>query len=267
MNATFTFTQGSLPLLVSIPHAGLRLTEAVEQELAAPARSLPDTDWHIPTLYNFAQALGASVLTAEYSRFVIDLNRPDDDQPLYPGATTGLYPSTLFDGTPLFQPGHTPSEHERSRYLEQLWRPYHRMIAKELARLRQQHGYALLWDAHSIRSHVPRLFEGRLPDFNLGTFDNASCAPGLAQRLKQVCAQASGYSHVLNGRFKGGYITRHYGIPAQDVHAVQLELGQATYMQEQPPFTYQPSLAEPTQQVLRQLLGAALAWGRQRYGA
>lgn len=267
MNTTFTFTQGNLPLLVSIPHAGLRLTQTVEQGLATPARSLPDTDWHIPTLYSFAQGLGASVLAAEYSRFVIDLNRPDDDQPLYPGATTGLFPSTLFDGTPLFQPGQTPGEHERRGYLEQLWQPYHQMIAKELARLRQQHGYALLWDAHSIRSHVPRLFEGRLPDFNLGTFDNASCALELAQRLKKVCAQASGYSYVLNGRFKGGYITRHYGAPAQDVHAVQLELGQATYMQEQPPFTYQPALAEPTQQVLRQLLGAALAWGRQRYGA
>lgn len=263
MNDSYSFKAGSVPLLISVPHAGLRLTPAVEEGLVEAARSLPDTDWHIPRLYDFAERLGASVLIGQFSRFVIDLNRPDDDQPLYAGATTGLYPDTLFDGTPLYQAGRAPSATERARYLEQVWRPYHACIAQELARLRQVHGYALLWDAHSICSRVPRLFEGKLPDFNLGTFNNASCAPELAARLEQVCARAEGYSHVLNGRFKGGHITRHYGNPAQHIHAVQLELGQVTYMNEQPPFEYRPDLAERTQVVLRQLLETALAWGEK----
>lgn len=261
MNDTFTFSAGSSPLLISVPHAGLRLTPVVEEGLVEAARTLPDTDWHIPRLYDFASGLGASLLVGQYSRFVIDLNRPDDDQPLYAGATTGLYPDTLFDGTPLFKPGQAPCSQERARYLEGIWRPYHQKIADELARLRSIHGYALLWDAHSICSRVPRLFEGKLPDFNLGTFNNASCAPALAAQLEQVCAQAQGYTHVLNGRFKGGHITRHYGAPANRVHAVQLELGQATYMSEQAPFEYLPDVAEPTRQVLRQLLETMLAWG------
>lgn len=265
MNDTYTFTQGSVPLLISVPHAGLRLSSAVEQGLVEPARSLPDTDWHIPRLYDFAGDLGASVLVADYSRFVIDLNRPEDDKPLYAGATTGLYPDTLFDGTPLFKPGGAPRAEDRARYLEEVWRPYHQRIAQELARLREVHGYALLWDAHSICSHVPRLFDGKLPDFNLGTFNNASCAPELADRLEQVCAQAPGYTYVLNGRFKGGHITRHYGAPANNIHAVQLELGQATYMNEQPPFDFRPDLAEPTRAVLRRLLETALAWGQETY--
>ncbi len=265
MDKVLSFHQGELPLLVSMPHAGLKLTPAVADGLVAPARSLPDTDWHIPRLYDFARELGASVVAAQYSRFVIDLNRPDDDKPLYPGATTGLYPATLFDGEPLFETGREPSAEERSTYLEQIWRPYHETLQRELTRLRDTFGYALLWDAHSIRSQVPHLFDGRLPDFNLGTFNGASCDPALAERLQGICAEAEGYSHVLNGRFKGGHITRHYGDPANHVHAVQLELAQSTYMDEMAPFAYREDLAPPTQAVLRQLLQAVLAWGRERY--
>ncbi|MDR6712625.1 formiminoglutamase [Pseudomonas hunanensis] len=265
MDKVLNFHQGRLPLLISMPHAGLKLTSAVQDGLVDQARSLPDTDWHIPRLYQFAQALGASVVAAEYSRFVIDLNRPDDDQPLYAGATTGLYPATLFEGEPLFKPGQVPSAEERAGYLEQIWRPYHDTIKAELARLRAQFGYALLWDAHSIRSHIPHLFEGKLPDFNLGTFNGASCDAQLAERLKAVCSEAADYSHVLNGRFKGGHITRHYGGPAQDIHAVQLELAQSTYMEEVEPFAYREDLARPTQVVLQQLLETMLAWGRARY--
>lgn len=265
MARVLSFHRGELPLLVSMPHAGLELTPEVADGLVVPACCLPDTDWHIPRLYDFAQALGASVLVAQYSRFVIDLNRPDDDKPLYNGATTGLYPATLFDGQPLFEPGLEPGAKARSTYLEQIWRPYHERLRHELARLCKIHGYALVWDAHSIRSRVPRLFEGRLPDFNLGTFDGASCAPDLAERLQGICAQAQGYSQVLDGRFKGGYITRHYGNPANHVHAVQLELAQSTYMEEAEPFNYREDLAQPTQVVLRQLLQSALAWGREHY--
>ncbi|MDR2316024.1 MULTISPECIES: N-formylglutamate deformylase [unclassified Pseudomonas] len=265
MDKVLSFHQGHLPLLISMPHAGLGLSNAVRDGLVDEARSLPDTDWHIPRLYDFARDMGASVVAAEYSRFVIDLNRPDDDKPLYAGATTGLYPATLFEGEPLFKDGLAPSGEERKGYLEQIWRPYHGTIRSELDRLREQFGYALLWDAHSIRSLIPHLFDGKLPDFNLGTFNGASCDPALAERLQGVCAKAQGYSHVLNGRFKGGHITRHYGDPANHIHAVQLELAQSTYMDETEPFAYREDLARPTQDVLKQLLQALLAWGAERY--
>jgi formiminoglutamase len=265
MDNVLTFTQGQVPLLISIPHAGTQLTPAVDAGLVDMARSLPDTDWHIPRLYDFAIELGASVLSGNYSRFVIDLNRPEDDTPLYAGATTGLYPDTLFGGEPLFLEDKVPSVQERARYLDEVWRPYHQTLAAELERLRQTFGYALLFDAHSIRSHIPRLFDGKLPDFNVGTFNGASCAPEMAERLKAMCARAKGYTHILNGRFKGGYITRHYGNPANHVHAVQLELAQSTYMEEQEPFAYQEDIASPTQGVLKALLGEMLAWGSTQY--
>jgi formiminoglutamase len=261
-----TFKRGRIPLLISMPHAGLKLTPVVEAALVDEALSLPDTDWHIPRLYDFAAELGASTLAAEYSRFVIDLNRPSDDKPMYVGATTGLFPSILFDGVPLFKDGQTPSAEERARYLEQIWTPYHQTLEQELQRMRDEFGYALLFDAHSIRGHIPHLFDGRLPDFNLGTFNGASCDPELASRMEQVCAAAKDYSHVLNGRFKGGHITRHYGNPANNIHAVQLELAQSTYMDEFVPFHYRPDLAEPTQVVLKGLLEEMIAWGREKYG-
>ncbi|WP_062379324.1 N-formylglutamate deformylase [Pseudomonas abietaniphila] len=266
MDKVLSFTRGRVPLLISMPHPGLNLTPTVREGLVDEAVSLPDTDWHIPRLYDFAHDLGASVLTAEYSRFVIDLNRPSDDKPLYAGATTGLYPSTLFEGDPLFKEGKTPSQEERATYLEQIWTPYHDTLRNELERLRDEFGYALLFDAHSIRGHIPHLFEGRLPDFNLGTFNGASCDASLAHRLEATCAAAKRYSHVLNGRFKGGHITRHYGNPAEHIHAVQLELTQSTYMEEFVPFHYRPDLAEPTREVLKALLGGMIAWGRETYG-
>ncbi|MND89681.1 N-formylglutamate amidohydrolase [compost metagenome] len=265
MDKVLNFHQGRLPLLISMPHAGLRLTPGVKAGLIDEAQSLPDTDWHIPLLYAFAADMGASIVAAEYSRFVVDLNRPADDKPLYAGATTGLYPATLFDGVPLFKEGQEPSAEERATYLEQIWTPYHRTIEDELTRLRDKFGYALLWDAHSIRSHVPHLFDGKLPDFNLGTFNGASCDPQLASDLEAICATFEGYSHVLNGRFKGGHITRHYGAPANHIHAVQLELAQSTYMEEFEPFRYREDLAAPTQEVLKALLDGLLAWGQRRY--
>lgn len=266
MDNVFSFHQGQLPLLISIPHAGLKLTDTVRDGLVPAARSLPDTDWHIPQLYDFARELGASVVAAQYSRFVIDINRPDDDKPLYAGATTGLYPATLFEGEPLFLEGKAPSAQQQAQYLEQIWRPYHAKVESELVRLREAFGYALLWDAHSIRSQIAHLFDGKLPDFNLGTFNGASCDPELAQRLNGVCAGFPAYTHVLNGRFKGGHITRHYGAPANHIHAVQLELAQSTYMNEVEPFAYREDLAQPTQVVLRGLLETLLGWGRERYG-
>lgn len=266
INHAFEFNRGRVPLLISMPHAGLRLTPAVEAGLVERARNLPDTDWHIPQLYDFAAELGASTLAAGYSRYVVDLNRPADDKPLYATATTGLYPSTLFDGTPLFREGLEPSGEERARYLADIWTPYHQALATELARLKSEFGYAILFDAHSIASQVPRLFDGRLPDFNLGTNEGASCNEQLAQQLKQVCAAAPHFSHVLNGRFKGGHITRHYGSPADNIHAIQLELAQCTYMDEVQPYSYRAELAESVRVVLRQLLEAQLHWGKLHYG-
>lgn len=267
MDKVLTFKQGRVPLLISMPHAGLKLTPVVKEGLVPEAHSLPDTDWHIPRLYEGAAQLGVSTLAAEYSRFVIDLNRPEDDAPLYVGATTGLFPSILFEGVPLFDEGKVPSQAERATYLEHIWKPYHQTLQQELARLKAQFGYALLFDAHSIRAHVPHLFDGRLPDFNLGTFNGASCDPQLASALEAICAEHKAYSHVLNGRFKGGHITRHYGSPAGNIHAVQLELAQCTYMEEFEPFNYRQDLAKPTQEVLMQLLVRMVEWGQQRYAA
>ncbi|TKI03386.1 N-formylglutamate deformylase [Martelella alba] len=259
----FSYEAGTAPLLVSIPHAGTRLTPAVEAGLSEAARPLPDTDWHIPRLYDFARSLGAHILVGRYSRMVIDLNRPPDDKPLYATATTGLYPDTLFDGTPVFMAGKTPSDAERKIYLDEIWHPYHRKIQDCLSAIKARHDYALLFDAHSIASKIPRLFDGTLPDLNLGTNDGKSCPPSLNESLAAFCRDQP-YSHVLNGRFKGGYITRAYGQPHARQYAVQLELAQCNYMQESVPFDYLPERAEPLQNTLRGLVALMLDWGKQQ---
>lgn len=258
----FHFTAGKLPLLVSIPHAGTQLTPEVDAGLSEAARGLPDTDWHIPLLYDFVRDLGASVLIGHYSRFVIDLNRPADNQPLYTTATTGLYPETLFDGTLTFAEGKTPSASARQGYLDNIWQPYHQQIQQELARLKAEHGYALLFDAHSIASVIPRLFDGQLPDINIGTNEGASCFTAVIEAIQNVCAAQSDYSWVVNGRFKGGYITRAYGQPEQGVQAVQLELAQLNYMDETPPFAWQQARAAQLQKVLKPLIKAFLEAGK-----
>jgi N-formylglutamate deformylase len=259
----FEFQSGQLPLLISIPHAGTRLTPAVEKGLTDEARPLQDTDWHIPRLYDFARAMGASILVGNYSRLVIDLNRPADDKPLYTTATTGLFPDVLFDGRPSFLPDAAPSDEERAGYLQNIWQPYHQQLQNELARLKAQHGYALLFDAHSIASVIPRLFEGKLPDLNLGTNGGESCPASLSDRLVTCCQQQQQFSHVLNGRFKGGYITRAYGQPQENQHAVQLELAQVNYMSEQT-FEFDAARAAPLQRLLQQMIESMLAWGEQQ---
>ncbi|WP_372610252.1 N-formylglutamate deformylase [Halomonas sp.] len=250
---------GASPVLVSIPHASTKLTDAVRAGLAPAGQPLGDTDWHVPRLYAFLEELDVSVIAARYSRYVVDLNRPPDDSPLYAGATTGLFPETTFDGEPLFVAGGAPGEQERARCLEAVWRPYHECIRATLAALRDRHGYAVLFDAHSIRSRVPRLFDGRLSDLNLGTADGTSCARSLETGLQAIC-RASDYSDALNGRFKGGHITRHFGAPDQGIHAVQLELAQTNYMDETAPFTWRPERAAELQVVLRRCIEWLLAW-------
>lgn len=261
----FVFHPGTAPLLISMPHVGTYLPPALAARLTPAAREVHDTDWHLPLLYAFAKDMGASILQATHSRYVIDLNRPPDGASLYPGqSVTGLCPVDSFDDAPLYADGSGgPDEAEIAERREAVWRPYHEQLAAELARIRAQHGVALLWDAHSIRSVVPRFFDGRLPDLNLGTADGASCDPALAQALLRIAQSAPGYSAVLNGRFKGGHITRHYGQPGHGIHAVQLEMTQCSYMQESMPFAYQAGAASRVQPTLRALLQACLAFAAQ----
>jgi N-formylglutamate deformylase len=255
--------RGTAPLLISIPHLGTELPADLRHGYSDEALALADTDWHLDQLYAFAHGLGASVLGAKLSRYVVDLNRPASGESLYPGqATTGLCPTETFHGVPLYRPGAEPAAAEQARRVHTYWQPYHQALSDELSRLRAQHGQVLLWEAHSIASRVPRLFEGKLPDLNFGTHSGAACHPALLDAVLQALQtpQASPLSHVVNGRFKGGYITRALGQPAAGIHAIQLEMCQSLYMQETPPFHYRPDLAAVVQPVLQQLLQAALGW-------
>ncbi len=263
--APFHFHAGTAPLLISMPHVGTHVPADLAARLTPKARELHDTDWHLERLYAFARELGASILVATHSRYVVDLNRPPDGASLYPGQNvTGLCPVDDFDGLPIYRPAAlAPDATEIAARRAAVWQPYHDQLAAELARIRAAHGVAVLWDAHSIRSVLPRFFEGKLPDLNLGTANGASCAPALAAALLAQAQGASGYTSVLNGRFKGGHITRHHGQPAQGIHAVQLEMAQCTYMQEQMPFDYLPERAERVQPVLRAMLETCLAFARQ----
>ena len=229
------------------------------------AKRVPDTDWHMDRLYDFADSLGASVLKPICSRYVIDLNRPPDGSVLYPGANnTELCPLTCFDMTPVYLEGEDPEPEEILQRIEIYWRPYHRQIERELERLKSAHGVALLFEAHSIRSEVPRFFQGTLPDLNLGTAEGESCAPRLERLLRGVLESAKGYTFKVNGRFKGGYNTRHFGKPTKNVHAVQLEQAQVSYMEETYPFTYDETRAKKVKPVLKQLLETMLAWAAER---
>lgn len=255
---TFTLHRGTAPLLVSVPHDGTAVPEAIAVRLMPEARRVPDTDWHVARLYDFARALGASILVPAYSRYVVDLNRGEDDASLYPGQnTTGLCPLVRFSGDPVYRQGHAPDEAEVRARVDTYWRPYHAALRAELDRIHAAHGRALLWEAHSIRGEVPFLFEGRLPDLNLGTAGGASCSPGLQARLEAVLAAQDRYDFVVNGRFKGGYITRHYGDPSRGIDAVQLEISQRTYMDEDS-FAWDQARAGALQRLLRQLLDDAL---------
>ena len=255
---TFTLHRGSAPLLVSLPHDGTHVPDAIAQRLAASARAVPDTDWHVARLYGFARDLGASILVPTHSRYVVDLNRSEDDTSLYPGQnTTGLCPVRQFDGSPVYLDGQEPTPDEMRQRVDLYWRPYHAALRDEIDRLRAQHGRVVLWEGHSIRGELPWLFPGRLPDLNLGTAGGASCSPELAERLARVLATQDGHDWVANGRFKGGHITRHYGRPEQGVDAVQLEVAQRAYMDEATS-EWSAEKAAALQPVLRALLEACL---------
>ena len=257
----FTCRRGTAPRLISMPHVGPYIPAAIAERMTEQARLVSDTDWHLQILYDFAQELGASILAATHSRYVIDLNRPPDGSSLYPGqSVTGLCPVDTFENTPIYLPGWTPDKAETSARRTAIWHPYHEVLAGELARMKAQHGIAALWDAHSIRSVLPRFFEGKLPDLNLGTNKGSSCNVRMAQEIYDIAksAEQEGYTSVLNGRFTGGYITRQYGRPTQNIHAIQLEMTQSSYMQEVLPFNYLPKVAAGIQPYLRRMLESML---------
>lgn len=255
MSEVFDFVTGDSPLLVSIPHDGRELARGMAERMTAAGRALPDTDWHVRRLYGFAATLGASVIAANYSRYVVDLNRPADDTALYPGqVSTGLCPVETFAGEPIYV-GDTPvSVEERKARVERYWRPYHDRLREALAQAVETFGYALLWDAHSIRTEVPTLFDGALPDLNIGTNDGLSCREDILAAVAAAAASST-FTSVSNGRFKGGYITRHYGDPENDIAAIQLELAQCNYMDEDSQ-AYEPQRAATLQTVIRNMLEA-----------
>jgi N-formylglutamate deformylase len=257
----FHFTPGTAPLLISMPHVGTDIPDDIAAGMTPAALVKADTDWHLRQLYGFAGELGASTLAARWSRYVIDLNRPPENTNLYPGQdTTGLCPLDTFGRAPLYLPERAPDEAEVQRRLARYWQPYHAQLRQELDRLLALHGRVVLWEAHSIASVVPRFFDGKLPDLNFGTADGASCDGALADIVTTFVQVDGRYTMAVNGRFKGGHITRSYGRPAQGVHALQLEMCQSTYMDEAPPFSYRDELADRVAPLLRQMLAGAAGW-------
>jgi formiminoglutamase len=261
--------RGNLPLLVSFPHTGTDLPSDLEDKFVSPWQARRDADWWVERLYGFAADLDATTVRTRISRSVIDVNRDPSGASLYPGqATTELCPTTDFDGAPLYREGAAPTKAEIARRRNTYFTPYHDALGRELERLRAAHAHAVLFEAHSIRSRIPRLFDGELPQFNIGTNSGQSCSPELSEAVRNICA-ATAYSHVLNGRFKGGWTTRHYGRPGDGIHAIQLELACRGYMDEPEhptpenwPSPYTEARAADMRAVLKTILNAALAFAR-----
>ncbi|KTQ91803.1 N-formylglutamate amidohydrolase [Aureimonas ureilytica] len=254
--------QGPSPVILGLPHTGTEVAADIFARLNENGRLLADTDWHIERLYD-GLLPGATTVRATFHRYVIDANRDPSGASLYPGQnTTGLVPLTDFDGAPIWREGEEPDEAEIAQRRDAFHAPYHAALAGEIARVKALHGFAILYDCHSIRSTIPFLFEGRLPDFNIGTDHGATCAPEIERVAAETCAAAEGYTSVLNGRFKGGWTTRHYGRPVDQVHAIQMELAQATHLAtEAPPFAYDEARAQPLRTVLSTLLTRIEALG------
>jgi len=265
-----TVRRGKAPLIVSIPHAGTQLAD-IQDQVTSPWLATVDADWWVDRLYAFASDLDATLIATAISRTVIDVNRDPHSRSLYPGlATTELVPTTTFDGAPLYDANRVPGTQEQARRRNLYFDPYHAALREEIARLRQVHSSIVLYDAHSIRSHIPRLFDGTLPQFNIGTYDGRSCSQQLTDAVSAVCSNFSN-SFVVNGRFKGGSITRTYGQPARGVHAIQMELGCRGYMDEPAspptesnwPSPWSAERAAPLQGVLREVLDACLAFANR----
>jgi N-formylglutamate deformylase len=252
--------QGDSPLIVDVPHAGTHIPDAIALRLTDAALGVPDTDWHVEKLYAFVGVTGATLLAATHSRYVVDLNRDPTGASLYPGAdNTELCPTRTFDDRPIYASA-PPSEREIEARRRTYFDPYHARLAAEIERVRVRHGFALLLDGHSIRAEVPRFFAGRLPDLNLGTADGRSCDNEIEALATAVLGESRGFSHVVNGRFQGGYVTRHFGQPVRGVHALQLEIAQDCYMDEAAPSAYDPARAQPLSIVLERLVIALSEW-------
>lgn len=244
---------GDSPLILTIPHAGIFVPPEIRSHLNETGQAIADTDWHVDRLYD-GLAPGATIIKANFHRYVIDANRGPDDKNLYPGQnTTGLCPLTDFDGKPIWRDGEEPSQQEINQRRKKFHAPYHVAIEMAIKASIQRHGVAILYDCHSIRSHIPYLFEGELPALNIGTFNGKSCSPGLEALVAATCSD-SDFSWVLNGRFKGGWTTRHYRDPENNVHALQMEIAQRTYMTEAPPWAYDDAKADGLGTILRGLL-------------
>lgn len=249
--------RGDSPVILGMPHTGTEVPVAILATFNETGRALADTDWHIDRLYD-GLAPNATVVRATFHRYVIDANRDPSGDSLYPGQnTTGLCPMTDFDGRPIYRDGMAPDDAEIARRIADYHAPYHAALDAEIARVKALHGHAILYDCHSIRSIIPFLFEGTLPDFNIGTNGGVTCSPEIERCVADICANASGFTSVVNGRFKGGWTTRHYGRPEAGVHAIQMELAQSAYLTEEaPPWTYDDAKAERLRAVLRDILSA-----------
>jgi N-formylglutamate amidohydrolase len=250
-----------LPLLVNVPHAGTYLPPSIAKLLTPAGRGIPDTDWHVEKLVDFVPAMGATLMVATHSRIVVDLNRDPSGDAIYPGASnTEICPTATFHNEPIYRAGMIPYHAAIAARIEQYWSPYHMQLASEIARIKARHGFCLLLDAHSIVSMAPRFFSGKLPDLNLGTADGRSCDVTFAELAFETLRGAEGFTAVHNGRFKGGYITRHYGLPGNNVHALQLETAQSCYMNEASPQIYDESRAGALRTILKTLMGKLLEW-------
>ena len=261
MTSVYTLHEGRTPLLISFPHVGTLIPPEAQARYTARALEVEDTDWFLDRLYDFAGELGATLIVPQHSRYFIDLNRPSENTPMYAGQNnTELCPTRHFTGDVIYRDGQAPDEAEIQRRVATHWRPYHDALQAQLARLRSAHGHAVLFDAHSIKSELPWLFEGSLPHMNLGTVGGGSCAATLRDALAGVFGAQADFSHVVDGRFKGGHITRRFGQPQHGIHAVQLEMCWRAYMDESRPYRWHPERAARVTPLLRALVQVMLNW-------
>ena len=246
--------EGNKPIILAQPHGGTYVPQQILDKLNATGQALADTDWHINRLYD-GLLDDITVVESNIHRYVIDANRGPEDESLYPGQnTTGLCPLTDFNGEALYRDNQQPSADEIEDRRLRFHKPYHDALAEQLERVKQRHGGVILYDCHSIRSNIPFLFEGTLPDFNIGSFNGKSCSQQIEHAVQALCASAQGYTHVVNGRFKGGWTTRHYGAPDQGIHAIQMELAQITYMHESAPWQFDSKKSQTLRQTLKKIL-------------